>query len=59
MDAPASYYEVSAGLNWKPEDWLLLRVEGRNDWADARRRLLEAGMSHHQFTLGANAVMTF
>ena len=59
FQTPASYYEVTAGVNWKPQAWLLLRVEGRNDWADARQKLLDSGTRDHQFTLGANAVITF
>ena len=31
---PASYYEVTAGLTWKPYNWLRLRPNVRYDWAD-------------------------
>jgi hypothetical protein len=30
----ASYYEVTAGLNWKPTKWLNLRPNVRYDWVD-------------------------
>ncbi|WP_243221141.1 porin [Methylobacter sp. S3L5C] len=30
----ASYYEVTAGLNWKPTKWLNLRPNIRYDWVD-------------------------
>jgi hypothetical protein len=31
---PASYYEVTAGLTWKPKTWLSLRPNVRYDWVD-------------------------
>jgi hypothetical protein len=33
----ASYYEVTAGLTWKPTTWLRLRPNVRYDWADGAR----------------------
>ena len=33
----ASYYAVTAGLNWKPVAWLNLRPNVRYDWADGSR----------------------
>jgi len=30
----ASYYEVTAGLTWKPKTWLSLRPNVRYDWVD-------------------------
>jgi len=33
----ASYYQVTAGLNWKPITWLNLRPNVRYDWADGAR----------------------
>ncbi len=35
--APASYYELTAGVNWKPYKWLNLRPNVRYDWADGAR----------------------
>lgn len=55
----ASYYGLTLGLNWKPESWLMLRLEGRNDWADGRGRVIATGRDDHQFTLGANATLVF
>ncbi len=33
----ASYYEVTAGLNWKPVKWLNLRPNVRYDWIDGNK----------------------
>jgi hypothetical protein len=55
----ASYYELTSGVGWKPQPWLLLRLEGRNDWADARQRVFGADRQNYQFTLGANATVSF
>ncbi|HSN23159.1 MAG TPA: outer membrane beta-barrel protein, partial [Methylomicrobium sp.] len=33
----ASYYAVTAGINWKPLKWLNLRPNVRYDWADGAR----------------------
>lgn len=61
----ANFFEVSAGLNWKPQKWLLLRPEIRYDWADGKTDFFDfdenAGTAtrNGQFTFGANAVVTF
>jgi len=34
--APASYYAVTAGLNWKPMKWLNIRPNVRYDWVDGK-----------------------
>jgi hypothetical protein len=33
----SSYYEITAGLNWKPLKWLAVRPEIRYDWADGAK----------------------
>jgi len=33
----ASYYQVTAGVTWKPTNWLNLRPNVRYDWADGAR----------------------
>ena len=30
------YYALTAGVNWKPKEWLMLRPEIRYDWADSK-----------------------
>ncbi len=56
---PASYYETTLGLNWKPKTWLLLRTEARYDWTDGPRRIFDAGTQASQLTIGANAAVNF
>jgi len=34
--APASYYAVTAGVNWKPMKWLNIRPNVRYDWVDGK-----------------------
>ena len=35
IGSPGSYFELTAGVNWKPRDWFTLRPEVRYDWADS------------------------
>ncbi len=36
LGAGASYYGITAGMNWKPMKWLNIRPNVRYDWADGR-----------------------
>lgn len=56
--APGSYYDVSAGANWKPKTWLTIRPELRYDWADGIRPF-DAGTRKDQFLLSLDAVVRF
>lgn len=61
---PASYYEVAAGLNYKPYDaWLTLRPEVRYDTQDTSggggAKAYNNGKSNHQVTLGFDAIFKF
>ena len=40
---PGSYYEVTAGVNWKPLKWLNIRPNIRYDWVDAIALAAPAG----------------
>ncbi|MGZ5051408.1 MAG: porin [Methylobacter sp.] len=55
---PGSYYDVSAGVNWKPKTWLTIRPELRYDWADGIRPF-DAGTRKDQFLLSLDAVVRF
>ncbi|WP_139555769.1 porin [Methylotetracoccus oryzae] len=35
FNKPASYYEVTLGLNWKPLQWVMVRPNIRYDWSDS------------------------
>jgi hypothetical protein len=56
---PATYYETTLGLNWKPKPWLLLRTEARYDWMDGPQQIFDAGTRGSQLTIGTNAALSF
>ena len=43
---PASYYAVTAGVNWKPMKWLNIRPNVRYDWVDG---ITAAGVRNRPF----------
>jgi len=55
----ASYYEVTAGLNWKPKSWLMIRPEVRYDWSQAQIAPFDGGQRTNQFLLGIDGVIQF
>lgn len=58
-----SYYEVTAGVNWKPRTWLTLRPNIRYDWSDG----IDAfdvdsngiGQKDGQFLFSTDVIVTF
>jgi hypothetical protein len=46
----ASYYGITAGLNWKPVKWLNIRPNVRYDWADG----VQANGSNRYLPFGNN-----
>jgi len=55
----ASYYALTAGLNWKPKSWLMIRPEVRYDWSEAQVAPFDAGHQTDQVLLGIDAVVQF
>lgn len=55
----ASYYDVTAGVNWKPKNWLVVRPEVRYDWAQAQVAPFDAGRQFNQVVIGVDAVVQF
>jgi len=55
----ASYYAMTAGLNWKPNGWLMVRPEVRYDWSEAHTPPFNVGRSPDQILLGVDAVIQF
>ena len=55
----ASYYDVTAGLNWKPKSWLMIRPEVRYDWSQAQIAPFDGGQRTNQFLLGIDGVIQF
>lgn len=58
-NVPASYYETTLGMNWKPKPWLLLRTEARFDWTDGPEQVFDGGTRGSQLTIGTNAAISF
>ncbi|HYE36914.1 porin [Methylocaldum sp.] len=54
----SSYYEVTAGLNWKPVKWLAIRPEVRYDWADDAKAF-SAGARTTQLMFATDVVVRF
>lgn len=55
--AASNYYAVTAGVNYKPAKWLLLRSNLRYDNADIRA--FDAGTRHDQVLFTGDVVVTF
>ncbi len=55
----ANYYDVTAGVNYKPKNWLLIRPELRYDWAQAQTAPFDSGHQSNQVVLGIDAVVQF
>ena len=43
LNKPASYYEVTLGLNWKPLQWVMVRPNIRYDWSDSANAFNNGG----------------
>jgi len=62
---PASYYEVTAGVTWKPRPWLRLRPNVRYDWVgDTTGKPYDidsnfVGQKKDQFTFSTDVTVTF
>lgn len=55
----ANYYAMTAGLNWKPNGWLMVRPELRYDWSEAQIAPFDGGQRADQVLLGVDAVIQF
>ena len=58
-NGPACYYDMTAGLNWKPKSWLMIRPEVRYDWSQAQVAPFDGGQRAAQLLLGLDAVIQF
>jgi hypothetical protein len=58
-----NFYEITAGINWKPHPNILVRPEARWDWFDldgpGGRQPYDAGRANDQFLWGCDLVVTF
>ena len=54
-----NYFELTAGVNWKPQGWLILRPEVRYDWADTEIPPYVNQSKDHQLEVAMDAVIEF
>ncbi|HYW80559.1 MAG TPA: porin [Thermoguttaceae bacterium] len=54
-----SYYEVTAGLNYRPCEHLVVRPEIRGDWFDGVAKPFNNGHSDEQFSGGFDVIWSF
>jgi hypothetical protein len=55
----ASYFDVTAGVNYKPKSWLLVRPEIRYDWSQGQTAPYDLGHQFNQLVMGIDAVVQF
>ena len=55
---PANYFEVTAGLTYRPIPWILLRPNIRYDWSD-NPQAFDAGKRNNQLMFTGDIVVTF
>jgi hypothetical protein len=60
---PGNFYEITAGLNWKPRENLIIRPEVRWDWYEASGAVAplpyDAGDQASQFLFAIDAIVTY
>jgi hypothetical protein len=60
---PATYYAITAGLNWKPVAWLNVRPNVRYDWNDSSAatpyNAFDGGTRQTQFLFSTDATVNF
>ncbi len=60
---PASYYAITAGVNWKPVKWMNIRPNVRYDWVDTGAAVgklpFDAGNKKDQFLFSTDFVVNF
>lgn len=52
------YFAVTAGLNWKAVNWLMLRPELRMDWADSAVPVYADHSGNQQFEIAMDVIVT-
>ncbi len=61
---PATYYAITAGLNWKPKPWINVRPNVRYDWNDGSSagvpyNAFDGSTKQNQFLFSTDATITF
>jgi hypothetical protein len=53
------YFALTAGINWKPQEWLTFRPEIRYDWVDAKTAVFDNHTKKNQLELAIDMVVEF
>ena len=56
---PGNYFELTAGVNWKPKKWFILRPEVRYDWAYSAVNTYDNQTKNHQLEFAMDVVLEF
>ncbi|MEI7995618.1 MAG: porin [Methylococcaceae bacterium] len=59
IGTPGNYFELTAGVNWKPKKWFTLRPEVRYDWADSTVNTYDNQTKNHQLELAMDVILEF
>jgi len=59
IGTPGNYFELTAGVNWKPKEWFTLRPEVRYDWADSTVNTYDNQTKNHQLEFAMDVVLEF
>lgn len=57
-DEPGSYFEITAGVNWSPKSWLIIRPEIRYDWADSNVGVYDDQTEDNQLSFAIDFILT-
>ncbi len=58
-DEPGSYFEITAGVNWSPKSWFMVRPEIRYDWADSNVGVYDDQTEDNQLSFAIDFILTF
>lgn len=56
---PGNYFALTAGVNWKPQEWCTLRPEVRYDWADSYIKTYDNRTKNNQLEFAMDIVLEF
>jgi hypothetical protein len=59
IGTPGNYFALTAGVNWKPKDWLTLRPEVRYDWADSNVNTYNNQTKNNQLEFAMDIILEF
>jgi hypothetical protein len=59
VGVPGHFFALTAGINWKPQEWLILRPELRYDWADSAVNVYDNRTPNNHFELAMDMVIRF